>query len=72
MRFWGKGKQGDKKSSRDRLVCGADTLEGDYGDTGLLLGGKTGTVKYINISAIYFIYRCMCANVLNRLRRGSL
>lgn len=40
MRFWGKGKQGDKKSSRDRLVCGSDTLEGDYGDTGLLLGGK--------------------------------
>ncbi|KAL2088445.1 hypothetical protein ACEWY4_015344 [Coilia grayii] len=39
MRFWGKGKQGDKKSSRDRLVCGGDTLEGDYGDTGLLLGG---------------------------------
>ncbi|XP_063044943.1 unconventional myosin-IXAa isoform X3 [Engraulis encrasicolus] len=38
MRFWGKGKQGDKKSSRDRLVCGSDTLEGDYGDTGLLLG----------------------------------
>ncbi|XP_076142942.1 unconventional myosin-IXAa isoform X4 [Alosa pseudoharengus] len=39
MRFWGKGKQGDKKTSRDRLVCGADTLEGDYADTGLLLGG---------------------------------
>ncbi|XP_042561479.1 unconventional myosin-IXAa-like [Clupea harengus] len=39
MRFWGKAKQGDKKSSRDRLVCGADSLEGDYADTGLLLGG---------------------------------
>ena len=41
MRFWGKAKQGDKKSSRDRLVCGADSLEGDYADTGLLLGGRT-------------------------------
>uniref|UniRef100_A0A8B9L3A6 Myosin IXA n=1 Tax=Astyanax mexicanus TaxID=7994 RepID=A0A8B9L3A6_ASTMX len=30
MRFWGKTKQADKKSSRERLVCGSDTLDGEY------------------------------------------
>ncbi|XP_034736358.1 unconventional myosin-IXAa isoform X3 [Etheostoma cragini] len=38
MRFWGKTKSGDKKTSREKLICGADSLEGDYGDTGPLLG----------------------------------
>ncbi|KAL1007682.1 hypothetical protein UPYG_G00090150 [Umbra pygmaea] len=38
MRFWGKTKQGEKKSSREKLICGGDSLDGDYGDTGLLLG----------------------------------
>ncbi|CAB1441222.1 unnamed protein product [Pleuronectes platessa] len=41
MRFWGKSKYGDKKSSREKLICGADTPDGDYGDfgdTGPLLG----------------------------------
>ncbi|XP_072517059.1 unconventional myosin-IXAa isoform X2 [Salminus brasiliensis] len=37
MRFWGKTKQADKKSSRERLVCGSDTLDGDYADTALLV-----------------------------------
>ncbi|XP_039995229.1 unconventional myosin-IXAa isoform X5 [Xiphias gladius] len=37
MRFWGKTKYGDKKS-REKLICGADSLDGDYGDTGPLLG----------------------------------
>ncbi|XP_049453428.1 unconventional myosin-IXAa isoform X2 [Epinephelus fuscoguttatus] len=36
MRFWGKTKYGDKK--REKLICGADSLDGDYGDTGPLLG----------------------------------
>uniref|UniRef100_A0A665V497 Myosin IXA n=1 Tax=Echeneis naucrates TaxID=173247 RepID=A0A665V497_ECHNA len=38
MRFWGKTKYGDKKASREKLICGADSLDGDYGDTGPLLG----------------------------------
>uniref|UniRef100_A0A671V3P1 Myosin IXA n=1 Tax=Sparus aurata TaxID=8175 RepID=A0A671V3P1_SPAAU len=35
MRFWGKNKYGDKKTSRDKMICGSDSLDGDYGDTGL-------------------------------------
>ncbi|XP_035992065.1 LOW QUALITY PROTEIN: unconventional myosin-IXAa [Fundulus heteroclitus] len=38
MRFWGKSKYGDKKSSREKLICGADSLDGDYGESGPLLG----------------------------------
>ncbi|AWP01244.1 putative unconventional myosin-IXa [Scophthalmus maximus] len=38
MRFWGKTKNGDKKTSREKLICGADSMDGDYGDTGPLLG----------------------------------
>lgn len=38
MRFWGKTKYSDKKASREKLICGADSLDGDYGDTGPLLG----------------------------------
>ncbi|XP_046897317.1 unconventional myosin-IXAa isoform X3 [Hypomesus transpacificus] len=38
MRFWGKTKQGEKKPSREKLICGADSMDGDYGDTGPLLG----------------------------------
>ncbi|XP_069382296.1 unconventional myosin-IXAa isoform X3 [Paralichthys olivaceus] len=38
MRFWGKNKYGDKKTSREKLICGGDSLDGDYGDTGPLLG----------------------------------
>ncbi|XP_066503018.1 unconventional myosin-IXAa isoform X4 [Hoplias malabaricus] len=37
MRFWTKTKQAEKKSSRERLVCGSDTLDGDYADTPLLM-----------------------------------
>uniref|UniRef100_A0A3B4ZUI3 Unconventional myosin-IXa-like n=1 Tax=Stegastes partitus TaxID=144197 RepID=A0A3B4ZUI3_9TELE len=36
MRFWGKTKYGDKKTSREKLICGADSMDGDYGDTGPL------------------------------------
>lgn len=46
MRFWGKTKYGDKK--REKLICGADSLDGDYGDTGPLLGeGALSKSKYI-------------------------
>ncbi|CAL8352353.1 unnamed protein product [Merluccius merluccius] len=38
MRFWGKTKYGEKKSSREKLLCGGDSLDGEYGDTGLLIG----------------------------------
>lgn len=38
MRFWNKAKYGDKKTSREKLICGADSLDGDYGDSGPLLG----------------------------------
>ncbi|XP_036441862.1 unconventional myosin-IXAa isoform X2 [Colossoma macropomum] len=38
MRFWTKTKQAEKKSSRERLVCGSDTMDGDYADTALLMG----------------------------------
>ncbi|XP_077568687.1 unconventional myosin-IXAa isoform X3 [Stigmatopora nigra] len=37
MRFWGKARQSDKKTSREKLICGADSQEGDYGETGPLL-----------------------------------
>ncbi|XP_034535502.1 unconventional myosin-IXAa [Notolabrus celidotus] len=38
MRFWGKAKYGEKKTSREKLICGGDSMDGDYGDTGPLLG----------------------------------
>ncbi|XP_057690091.1 unconventional myosin-IXAa isoform X3 [Corythoichthys intestinalis] len=38
MRFWGKTRHSDKKTSREKLICGADFQEGDYGDNGPLLG----------------------------------
>lgn len=38
MRFWGKTKNGEKRTSREKLICGGDSLDGDYGDTGPLLG----------------------------------
>lgn len=38
MRFWGKNKYGEKKTSREKLICGADSLDGDSGDAGPLLG----------------------------------
>ncbi|XP_030232317.1 unconventional myosin-IXAa isoform X2 [Gadus morhua] len=38
MRFWGKTKYSDKKSSREKLICGGDSMDGEYGDTGLLMG----------------------------------
>ncbi|XP_029961654.1 unconventional myosin-IXAa isoform X3 [Salarias fasciatus] len=38
MRFWGRPKYGEKKTSREKLICGADSLDGDGGDTGPLLG----------------------------------
>ncbi|XP_077057729.1 unconventional myosin-IXAa isoform X5 [Siphateles boraxobius] len=37
MRFWGKPKHGEKKSSRERLLCGSDTLDGDYAEAILLM-----------------------------------
>uniref|UniRef100_A0A8C4HR79 Myosin IXA n=1 Tax=Dicentrarchus labrax TaxID=13489 RepID=A0A8C4HR79_DICLA len=43
MRFWGKTKYGDKKTSREKLICGGDSLDGDYGDTGPLLGDMSLT-----------------------------
>ncbi|XP_038145770.1 LOW QUALITY PROTEIN: unconventional myosin-IXAa [Cyprinodon tularosa] len=38
MRFWGKSKYGDKKTSREKLICGAESIDGDYGESGPLLG----------------------------------
>uniref|UniRef100_A0A672M727 Unconventional myosin-IXa-like n=1 Tax=Sinocyclocheilus grahami TaxID=75366 RepID=A0A672M727_SINGR len=35
MRFWGKARHGEKKTSRERLLCGSDTFEGDYAETRL-------------------------------------
>ncbi|XP_056318152.1 unconventional myosin-IXAa isoform X6 [Danio aesculapii] len=37
MRFWVKAKNAEKKSSRERLLCGSDTLEGDYTEATLLM-----------------------------------
>lgn len=45
MRFWGKTKYGDKKTSREKLICGADSLDGEYGDTGPLLGDGLSCYK---------------------------
>ncbi|XP_051984241.1 unconventional myosin-IXAa-like [Xyrauchen texanus] len=37
MRFWAKTKHGEKKPSRERLVCGGDTLDGDDTETALIM-----------------------------------
>ncbi|XP_016140035.1 unconventional myosin-IXa-like [Sinocyclocheilus grahami] len=37
MRFWGKARHAEKKTSRERLLCGSDTLEGDYAETAILM-----------------------------------
>lgn len=38
MRFWGKTKYGEKKTSREKLICGADSLDLDTADAGALMG----------------------------------
>ncbi|XP_053720362.1 unconventional myosin-IXAa isoform X4 [Synchiropus splendidus] len=38
MRFWGKTKYGEKKTSREKLICGSDSLDGESGETGISLG----------------------------------
>ncbi|KAK7890981.1 hypothetical protein WMY93_022944 [Mugilogobius chulae] len=38
MKFWGKSKYGEKKTSREKLVSGADSLDLDSVDAGALLG----------------------------------
>lgn len=38
MRFWGKAKYGEKKTSREKLICGADSLDLDTPDAGALMG----------------------------------
>lgn len=37
MKFWGKTKQGEKKSSRERLMFAGESLDGDCSDTALLM-----------------------------------
>ncbi|XP_043100790.1 unconventional myosin-IXAa isoform X8 [Puntigrus tetrazona] len=37
MRFWGKARHGEKKTSRERLLCGSDAIEGEYAETALLM-----------------------------------
>lgn len=37
MRFWGKTKYGEKKTSREKLICGSDSVDGESADTGPLL-----------------------------------
>uniref|UniRef100_A0A3Q2ZGV8 Myosin IXA n=1 Tax=Kryptolebias marmoratus TaxID=37003 RepID=A0A3Q2ZGV8_KRYMA len=41
MRFWGKTKYGEKKPSREKLIGGADSFDGDSSETGPFLG-ETG------------------------------
>ncbi|XP_055076956.1 unconventional myosin-IXAa isoform X5 [Periophthalmus magnuspinnatus] len=38
MRFWAKNKYGEKKTSREKLICGADSLDLDSTDAAVLLG----------------------------------
>uniref|UniRef100_A0A8C1CS20 Myosin IXAa n=1 Tax=Cyprinus carpio carpio TaxID=630221 RepID=A0A8C1CS20_CYPCA len=35
MRFWGKARHAEKKTSRERLPCGSDALDGDFAETRL-------------------------------------
>jgi len=37
MRFWVKNKYGEKKSSREKLICGGDSLEDTGGDGALVM-----------------------------------
>lgn len=65
MRFWGKTKYGDKKTSREKLICGADSMDGDYGDTGPLLGeGASSKSKHIQPSCWVLKY-CLLKQSLN-------
>lgn len=40
MRFWGKTKYGEKKTSREKLLCGADSLDLDSADGTLTADGQ--------------------------------
>lgn len=72
MRFWGKTKYGDKKTSREKLICGADSLDGDYGDTGPLLGESTlskskySCLKVFHIIQVYTM-EDVCTKILSLL-----
>lgn len=57
MRFWGKTKYGEKKTSREKLICGGDSLDGDYGDTGPLLGEGAFKQK----AKTWLLFRCHSA-----------
>ena len=66
MRFWGKTKYGDKKTSREKLFCGADSMDGDYGDTGPLLGeGALSKSKHIEPSCWVLKY-CLLKKISER------
>lgn len=53
MRFWGKSKYGDKKTSREKLICGAESIDGDYGESGPLLGD--GEMSFCSL----FLFFCL-------------
>lgn len=74
MRFWGKTKQGEKKSSRDRLIYSGESLDGDYPDTALLMAEgemmdiwmlylKKKNYSHIESGVKYFLM-CACRGVL--------
>lgn len=52
MRFWGKTKYSEKKTSREKLVCGPDYLDGDYGDTGPLLREGANVFNIIQVDIL--------------------
>lgn len=59
-RFWGKSKYGDKKTSREKLICGAEALDGDTGDTGPLLGeGVISKSKMYPFQIYCYYYFCL-------------
>lgn len=47
MRFWGKTKLGEKKSSRERLMFAGESLDGDYPDTAFLMAEGEIMVVFI-------------------------
>lgn len=59
MRFWGKSKYGDKKTSREKLICVADSLDGDYGESGPLLGdGEMFFFLFIYFLGFFVLSAC--------------
>ena len=67
MRFWGKSRSGEKKTSREKLICGGgDSVELDSADA-------AGTILFlINNTSIVFFYASVSQPGVRGPYRGHL